>query len=122
MQDIIQEPEQIQTPEVVTPKTVPFASISKVKHIQSDGVYIKSTFVPANVKFYSKHTPDNHVAILAHGELIMDNGEQQTRFLAPANYVIPANTRISFFTLTDCVFYCVHATQETNLDDLDRIY
>ena len=118
----LQEVEQtVETPELV-PKPVPFAAISKVNHIQSDNVYIKSTYVPKNVKFYSKRTPDNHVAILGFGEILMDDGEKQTRFRAPANYVIPAKTRVAFYTITDCVFYCVHATEETDLDKLDQLY
>ena len=119
MQENLQELDQQQD---VGPRSVPFASVSKVKHIQSDGVYIKSTFVPQNIKFYSKQTPDNHIAILAHGELVMYDGDTKTRFVAPANYVIPANSRISFYTLTDCVFYCVHATDETDVTELDRVF
>lgn len=119
MQENHQDAEQLHD---TGPQSVPFASISKVKHIQADSVYIKSTFVPRNIKFYSKRTPDNHVAILAAGELIMEDGENRTRFVAPANYVIPANSRIAFYTLTECVFYCVHATDETDVEELDRIY
>lgn len=120
MQTDIQEIEQ--TPQV-QPRTVPFSAISQVKHIQADNVYIKSTFVPAQVKFYTKRTPDNHVAILAHGKiLMMIDDNNQTVYQAPANYVIPANSRIAFYTLEDCVFYCVHSTPETNVEVLDKIY
>lgn len=119
----LEELDQHDLPDVKSgPTVVPFAAISKVKHIQASGVYIKSTFVPANVKFYSKRTPDDHVAILAHGELIMDDGSRKVCFSSPATYTIPANSRIAFYTRTECVFYCVHATEETNLDELDRIY
>lgn len=112
-----------QSNEPQVPKSVPFSAVSKVKHIQADGVYIKTTFVPKDVKFYTKRTPDEHVAILAHGEILMiETEDKQTRYRAPANYVIPASSRIAFYTLTDCVFYCVHATNETNINTLDRIY
>jgi len=105
------------------PRAVPFSAVSKVKHIQASGVYIKTTFVPKDIKFYTKRTPDDHVAILAHGEILMiESEDKQTRYRAPANYVIPANRRIAFYTLSDCVFYCVHATDETNIEVLDRIY
>ena len=104
------------------PRRVPFAAVSKVKHIQADNVYVKSTFVPKNVKFYTKRTNDNHVAILAFGELVVEDGDKKSRLLAPANYVIPANSRVAIYTLTDCVFYCVHATQETDLEVLDQMY
>lgn len=105
------------------PRSVPFSAVSRVKHIQADGVYIKTTFVPKDIKFYTKRTPDAHVAILAHGEILMiESEDKQTRYRAPANYVIPANTRMAFYTLTDCVFYCVHATDETDINILDRVY
>lgn len=118
-QDIEQQP-STQEPQV---RTVPFSAVSKVSHIQADNVYIKSTYVPRQVKFYTKRTPDSHVAILAYGEILMlpSDGEP-VRYRAPASYVIPANSRIAFVTLEDCVFYCVHATQETDLAVLDNIY
>ena len=118
LQDIDQ---QVEIPRT-EPQTVPFAAISKVKHIQAENVYIKSTYVPKNVKFYTKRTGDDHVAILAYGELIVEDGDVKTRFHAPANYVIPANRRLTIYTLTDCVFYCVHATPETDLEVLGRRY
>jgi hypothetical protein len=119
-QNIEQQQPEAQEPRV---KTVPFAAISKVAHIQADNVYIKSTYVPRQVKFYTKQTPDSHVAILAHGEILMlPQDADPVRYRAPASYVIPANSRIAFVTLEDCVFYCVHATQETDLDVLDNIY
>ena len=118
----LQEVEQPVENSELVPRPVPFAAISKVNHIQTDNVYIKSTYVPKNVKFYSKRTPDNHVAILAFGELIVEEGDKKSKLIAPANYVIPANSRVAIYTLTDCVFYCVHATQETDLEVLDRMY
>lgn len=122
MQTDLQETQQTVEPTQPVPRSVPFAAVSKTKHIQAEGVYIKSTLVPKNIKFYTKKTPDSHIAILAYGSILMDNGETQTQFQAPANYLIPANSRIAFYTLTDCVFYCVHATDETNIDVLDRTY
>lgn len=122
MQTELHQHEHDNDTDELVPTPVPFASISKTKHVQAEGVYIKTTLVPKNVKFYNKRTPDSHVAILAHGSIIMDNGETKIQFQAPANYIIPANSRIAFYTVTDCVFYCVHATKETNLDELDRIY
>lgn len=109
-------------PQPIT-KTVPFSAVSKIAHIQAENVYIKSTFVPKQVKFYTKQTPDSHVAILAYGELLMFPPDAEPiRFRAPASYVIPANSRIAFATVQDCVFYCVHSTQETDLAILDQIY
>jgi hypothetical protein len=119
--ELDQQEEPPATP--TAPRSVPFAAVSKVKHIQAPGVYIKATFVHKGVKFYTKSTPDSHISILAHGEILkFETEDQKTRYRAPRSYQVPANSRIAFYTLTDCVFYCVHATDETNIDTLDRIY
>jgi len=123
MQTESQDIEQQATVQESRVVSVPFSAVSKVSHIQADNVYIKSTFVPKQVKFYTKRTPDSHVAILAYGEiLMMPQDADPVRYRAPASYVIPANSRIAFVTMEDCVFYCVHSTQETDLAVLDQIY
>lgn len=104
------------------PRAVPLAAIAKVKHIQADGVYIKTYFVPRATKLYSKFFPTDHVTILAHGSILMDDGDTQTKYVAPAHYVFPANRRIGIVTLEDSVWYCVHPTQETDLAVLEKKY
>ena len=104
------------------PQRVPYAAIAKVKHMQADGVYIKCTLLPKNVKFWTKRTGDDHIAILAAGEAVIEDGDTRTKLVAPASTVIPGDHRIRAYTLTDCVFYCVHATAETDLTVLDKIY
>ena len=104
------------------PRPVPLAAIAKIKHIRADGVYIKTYFVPKATKLYSKFFPKDHVTILAYGSILMDDGETQTRYVAPAHHVFPANRRIGIITLEDSVWYCVHPTQETDLAVLEKKY
>lgn len=103
-------------------RSVPLAAVAKMKSIQADGVYIKTYFVPRATKLYSKFFPTDHVTILAHGSILMDDGETQTRYVAPAHHVFPANQRIGIVTLEDSVWYCVHPTQETDLAVLEKKY
>ena len=103
-------------------KRVPFAAVSEQKHIQSAGIYAKATYVKKNVKFYSKKLPTDHITILAGGEMVVFDGKTRTHYTAPASYNIPANTRIMCFSLTDCVYYCIHATDETDLERLKELY
>jgi hypothetical protein len=104
------------------PKRLPFAAVSEHKHIQAAGMYVKATFVRKNVKFYSKKLPTDHITILAAGEMIVIDGDTQTRYSAPASYAIPADTRIMCYSVTDCVYYCVHATDVTDLAQLKELY
>lgn len=104
------------------PRAVPLAAVAKIKNIQAEGVYIKTYFVPKGTKLYSKFFPVEHATILAHGSVMMDDGETQVRYVAPAHYIFPANRRISIITLEDSVWYCVHPTDETDLAILEKKY
>lgn len=117
------EPQLVEDYEEPQPRAVPLAAIAKIKHIQSDGVYIKAYFVPKGTKLYSKFFPSDHVTILAHGSIIMETeNEQYVKYVAPAHYVFPANRRVPIMVEEDSVWYCVHPTDETNLSELEKKY
>ena len=114
-------PTQEQTVQSV-PRPVPLAAVAKIKSIQADGVYVKAYFVPKNTKLYSKFFPTDHITILALGSIAMEVDNQLTKYVAPAHYVFPANQRIPILVLEDSVWYCVHATDETDLAELEKRY
>ena len=122
MQTDLQEVEQTETQTEPRVKRVPFAAVSESKNIQAPGVYVKATFVRSNVKFYTKKCPVDHIAILAFGEMIVEEGETKKHLKAPMNYTIPADTKVVCYTLSDSVFYCIHATDETDVDKLSQLY
>lgn len=122
MQTDLQELEQQAAADEAQIKRVPFDAVSETKHILVPGVYAKATFVRKNVKFYSKKLPVEHITILAHGEMLVVNGERKTRYAAPATLILPADTRVMCFSLTDLVYYCIHATDETDVEELKKIY
>ena len=128
MQTEYQE-QQTSTPEptVIGPPAsgsqLPFSALAKVKNIQAENIFIKASWIPKNIKFYNKRTPDEHVVILAQGEIVVfDKDNNGIRYIAPASTVIPANTRFAAYTLEDCVLYCVHGTLETDPEVLDKTY
>jgi 5-deoxy-D-glucuronate isomerase len=107
---------------VEMPARATLADMAKIKNIHSDGVYIKAYRVPAGLKIYSKRFPDDHVTILGQGSVMVENGDQQLKFLAPAHFVFEAMTRYTIYTLADSVWYCVHATTETDPTVLAELY
>jgi hypothetical protein len=107
---------------VEIPARATLADMAKIKNIHSDGVYIKAYRVPAGLKIYSKRFPDNHVTILGQGSVMVENGDQQLKFLAPAHFEFEAMTRYTIHTLEDSVWYCVHATTETDPAVLAELY
>jgi hypothetical protein len=98
------------------------ADMAKIRHIHSDGVYIKAYRVPAGLKIYSKRFPNDHVTILGQGSVVVEHGDEKIKFLAPAHFVFEAMTRYTIHTLEDSVWYCVHATAETDPAVLTELY
>lgn len=111
-----------QTAEVDESPRPSLFDVAKIKHIVSDGVYIKTYFVPAGVKLYTKQFADEHISILSLGSVLVDNGTQKTRYIAPAHVVIPPNRRVEVVTLENSVWYCVHPTDITDLETLKELY
>lgn len=128
MQTEIQETQTVESPAPMpalpsSGNPLPFSALAKIKNIQAENIFIKASCVPKNIKFYNKRTPDAHVVILAQGEVVgFDENNIATRYIAPASGVVPANTRWAWYTMEDSVFYCVHATSETDPDVLDKKY
>jgi len=118
------------TPDTVTnspepveiPARATLADKAQIKHIHSDGVYIKAYRVPAGLKIYSKRFPDDHVTILGQGSVVVEHGDENIKFVAPAHFVFEAMTRYTIHTLEDSVWYCVHATTETDPATLAELY
>ena len=118
------DPVTVDTPVATRPERMKLADVAKIKHILSDGVYIKAFIVPTGLKFYTKRFPDNHVSILAMGSVVIDNGNEKIKITAPMNVTLEAMTRYKIVTLEDSVWYCVHAnpSNETDVQVLSDTY
>ena len=118
------ELDTVYTPVATRPARMKLAEVAKVKHILSEGVYIKAFIVPKGLKFYTKRFPDNHVSILAMGSVGIDNGREKIKITAPMNVTLEAMTRYQIVTLEDAVWYCVHAnpSNETDIEVLSETY
>jgi hypothetical protein len=94
------------------------AQNAQVKHLISDGVYVKAYHVAAGVKLVNKQFSTDHITILAKGSVIMEGEGTRVRFVAPAHFNFRADTRYVIGTLEECVWYCIHPTDETDLETL----
>lgn len=95
--------------------------VGSVIHHFSDGLYAKEVFVPEGTAIL-KHTHDfSHLSILASGRVVvMTEGAQQT-IDAPACIEIKAGVTHGVKALTDCVWFCIHATDEKDASKVDDI-
>ena len=92
-----------------------------IEHHFSAGVYAKEIRMPADyLLLHHKHKFD-HLSILASGsiELIVDGKKKVIH--APACLTIEANSHHGLKSLTEVVWYCIHATDCTDTDEIDEV-
>lgn len=92
-----------------------------IKHHFSSGVYAKETHIPADSQLVQHIHKHSHLSILASGsiELIVD-GEKSVLH-APACISIAAGKHHGVKSLTDVVWYCIHATDCTDENEVDEV-
>ena len=94
--------------------------LGQVHHF-SDGLYAKQVHVPANHVVGQHSHKYSHMSILAQGDVVVMVGDQQTRYSAPACIEIAAGVEHRVFAITDAVWFCIHATSETDLEKIDQV-
>ena len=92
-----------------------------ITHHFSDGLYAKEACFPAGVAIL-KHTHDfSHLSILAKGKVAVMKGEDVEIVHAPACIEIKAGLTHGVKALEDCVWYCIHATDEKDVSKVDNV-
>ena len=92
-----------------------------IVHHFSSGVYAKETFIPAGqILIQHKHDFD-HLSILASGSVELMVDDLKSIVHAPACLTISANKHHGVKSLTDVVWYCIHATDCTDTEELDNM-
>lgn len=96
-------------------------SVLDIYHHFADGVYAKEIRIPAKC-YMVKHIHDYaHVSILAQGSVVVGVGETRTQYDAPACVIIPKGQKHIVIAHTDSVWYCIHATEETDPAKVDQV-
>ena len=92
-----------------------------ITHHFSDGLYAKQAVFPAGVAIL-KHTHDfSHLSILAKGKVAVMKGAFVEIVEAPACIEIQAGVTHGVKAITDCVWFCIHATDEKDPSKVDEI-
>ena len=92
-----------------------------INHHFSSGVYAKETRIPAGQVLVQHAHKYDHLSILAQGSVeVMIDGNKEILH-APACLTIEANKHHGVKSLTDVVWYCVHATDCADEDEIDEV-
>jgi hypothetical protein len=90
-------------------------------HHFAGGVYAKEAFVPAGYEV-SKHTHEySHLSVLASGQALVTAGGISMVYTGPACIEIKAGLEHKIEAITDVVWFCIHATDETDSDKVDEV-
>lgn len=92
-----------------------------INHYFGGGVYAKETLIPAGqILVQHKHEHD-HLSVLASGTVEMQVDGVKSRLQGPACITIKAGAHHGVRTLTDVVWYCIHATDCTDEGKVDEL-
>jgi quercetin dioxygenase-like cupin family protein len=92
-----------------------------ISHHFSDGLYAKESRFSEGTAIL-KHTHNfSHLSILAKGKVAVMIGEEIEVIEAPACIEIKAGITHGVKAITDCVWFCIHATDEKDPSKVDEI-
>ena len=92
-----------------------------IHHDFSSGVYAKEARIPAGYLCVQHKHKFDHLSILATGsvELLVDDKVSVVH--APACLTIEAGKVHSIRAITDVMWYCIHATDCTDIESVDEV-
>ena len=93
----------------------------EIIHHFSDGLYAKETFIPKGMILKQHEHTYSHLSILAKGSVVVNKNEELITFKAPCCIDIEKNISHGVLALEDCVWYCIHATDEKDSEKVDEV-
>ena len=98
-----------------------FAHDPLVKHFFTDGLYAKEmTLLKGYTALTHKHKY-SHFSFLAKGKVFVQTHSARSIYIAPQLIEIKANEEHSVEALEDVLWYCIHATDETDETHIDDV-
>ena len=94
--------------------------LNPVKHSFADGCYIREIFNPANELLVTKIHKKEHPFFLMEGKMSILTEEGIQHIEAPYNGITKPGTKRIIYTHTDCKFITVHATEKTDIKEIEK--
>lgn len=91
-----------------------------IAHHFSSGVYARQMHLPAGHYAQSHKHHFDHLSILASGRVTLEVDGVAAIHEGPACLQIEADTIHTITAITDSVWFCIHATNVTEVDQIDH--
>ena len=92
-----------------------------ITHHFSDGLYAKQAVIPAGTAILKHTHAFSHLSILAVGKVAVMKGDKIEVVEGPACIEIKAGLTHGVKAITDCVWFCIHATDEKDPSKVDDV-
>jgi len=92
-----------------------------ITHHFSDGLYSKEIHIPVGTMVVQHKHNYSHLSVLAMGKVVVLVDEDSKIVEAPACLEIAAGKNHAVKALTDCVWFCIHATDEKDASKVDEV-
>jgi quercetin dioxygenase-like cupin family protein len=90
-------------------------------HHFSDGLYAKQMMIPQGFVAGMHSHVYSHLSILAKGRVMVRTDFEEKEYSAPACIEIKSSILHSIEALEDCHWFCIHATDETDVSKVDEV-
>lgn len=90
-------------------------------HHFSDGLYAKEMTLPKGYEACTHSHAFSHLSILAKGRVIVETDDKMQEFSAPSCIEIKAHVHHRIEALEDAKWFCIHATEETDVSKIDEV-
>ena len=91
-----------------------------VKHSFADGCYVREIFNPAGELLVTKIHKKEHPFFLMKGKMSILTEDGVKHIQAPHHGITKPGTKRIIYTHTDCVFITVHATDKTDVAEIEN--
>jgi quercetin dioxygenase-like cupin family protein len=95
--------------------------MGQIIHHFADHLYAKETVINAGEHLLQHVHGFSHLSVLAKGKVVVTTEEGQQILEGPTCLEIKAGLHHGVKALTDTVWYCIHATDEKNVDKIDEV-
>lgn len=92
-----------------------------ITHHFGGGVYVKEARIPANMRLTQHIHGHDHLSVLVSGEVSVSVDGTIKSYVAPAVLTIEAGKAHEVVCLTETVWMCIHATDETDPAKVDEV-
>lgn len=92
-----------------------------VVHHFSKGLYARQMHIPAGAATVTHAHTYSHLSILASGKVAVRTDEETNYYQAPACIEIKADVHHMITAIEDSVWFCIHATDETDAEKIDEV-